>query len=565
MSEVDDITVKEDLLPPLPEGVANVKPFIKYSTDYVGTTYDEDNLPACADNTRNDACCAPGACPRIVDEPEAESEPEPDEKDPFITFYEVGRKAIDYEFPIDDDAERLYFNPHTGAVQTENISEIGATLIGEDSGFNTDEAKKILEETRSVRIGKFHEVMDKLVNTDEDTMHNFDGDDSALALEDIDKVLITLNCDTITGIPTGTGMATIEGSVKVALVERTLPDAEGRQQKVASVHFSTGTGEATVSYAEAFNVDASSQNFALCSCCSIGPLYEKKGDVSSHASYNMHYSASTTRCEQYVVLPVADTIVDAHAMRAVAGHMTAAASSSASKEPVPEEPKPCCPPLCGACCSCQICSCQMCKDFFFNRNFRCRSWCWDELLRCYGVKYSDAIIFEGNDSYAIGKGGLSDAVKATKTVDEDVKWTVSKSKNDEIFVVMHYRHLLNNSISKLTMKATVNPGQDATAIYKQCQQFVSLVAKSRTLFGTDTRGFMYYQPKFVLGAPSSSYRELYHTPEERLVAKTKHDEREAAALGNPVLKVALKAARVLNDVAPDFVKEAVCWCLPNFE
>lgn len=496
------------IAPKTAEGVADIGVFMKphdemrmYPGDYV-----------------NEGCCDPGPCP--PSEPPIEFKPKPP-LNPYEVFYEAGRTAIDFALPEDDDNLRQYFNPSTGAVQPENISNVGYVSINDKSDFSTnEEGKAALEQARSARIGEFHNVMDTIVSTSEDTMHNYEGDESALLLDSDDRILTTLDCTEISGIPTGTSMANIVGSIKVAVVERARPDGTFTH----AVHFSTGNGTYKVTYDEDFAFNMDSKSWDACACwglCGKGPnnrgCLPCGGDVEASASYYMDYVADVTRNEQYVVLPIPDTVIDVHAWREAVGSLRATSSAGGFADSK-KESEPCCK----QCCSCDCCKCDCCKCDFKNCNLY--RWAFPECcFRCYQADATERIMYHGTDNFEMGHR-LGDDVYATKTINDNYKWDIYKTKTDDISITMHYVHLLDGEVKCCHMKVRTELGEDTDLVYKNAQKFVSMIAKHRTRvdppktfrFGVPVpMQYSPYKATNPFAALASTSRPLFYTENDR--------------------------------------------------
>lgn len=467
---------------------------------------------------RNEGCCDPGPCPPDGDDV-VEFAPKPPPLDPYEVFYESGRTAIDFSLPEDNDNLYQYFNPSTGAVQTENISNVGFVSINEKSDFfNNDAGKAALEEARGTRISEFHNVMDTIVSTSEDTMHNYDGEDSALLLEDGDRILTVVDCTEITGVPTGTNMANIVGSIKVGIVERANPDGSFGHH----VHFSIGKGTYDVTYDEdfSFNMDSKSWDCAACwGICGKGPnkrgCLPFGGDAAADASYYMDYVADVTRSEQYVVLPIADTVLSAHTWREAIGSLRATSSADGYAA---AEKGSCCKNCCqGFSCSC--CSWACCSCCWFN--LKLYRYCFPECcFRCYQAEATERIMYHGVDSFELGHR-LGDDVSATKTINDNYKWQIYKTKTDEISVTMHYVHVLDGQVKTCNMKLRTELGEDTDLVYKSAQKFVSMISKYRTKMAPPRTccGLYTYTPghTFSIVPPTKTYRPLFYTEADRKI------------------------------------------------
>ena len=127
--------------PKVAEGVTDIGAYLKPA----------DEMRMYPGDYRNESCCTPGPCPgEEADVVEYKTKPP---LNPYEVFYEAGRTAIDFALPEDDDNLRQYFNPSTGAVQPENISNVGFVSINEKSDFyNNEEGQAALEEARAAHL-----------------------------------------------------------------------------------------------------------------------------------------------------------------------------------------------------------------------------------------------------------------------------------------------------------------------------------------------------------------------------------------------------------------------------
>jgi hypothetical protein len=166
-------------------------------------------------------------------------------------------------------------------------------------------------------------------------------------------------------------------------------------------------------------------------------------------------------------------VIDVHAWREAVGSLRATSSAGGFADSK-KESEPCCK----QCCSCDFCKCDCCKCDIKNCNLY--RWAFPECcFRCYQADATERIMYHGTDEFEMGHR-LGDDVYATKTINDNYKWNIYKTKKDDISITMHYVHLLDGEVKCCHMKVRTEIGEDTDLVYKNAQKFVSMIAKHRT-------------------------------------------------------------------------------------
>jgi hypothetical protein len=124
---------------------------------------------------------------------------------------------------------------------------------------------------------------------------------------------------------------------------------------------------------------------------------------------------------------------------------------------------------------------------------------------CYDIttegSRKDNITYTAIATHEIGES-LNSNTKNTNEVN-DVTWTLEKSGQDDVLVIIHYQSLINNSVRTCRMKLSTNPNDDnsSTNALFEAKKFASLVNSKRVKFDHASGNFSASKSEKFLSKP----------------------------------------------------------------
>lgn len=175
---------------------------------------------------------------------------------------------------------------------------------------------------RSVRISTFEKSADARQSAP------YDGyDDIDVALRRGEKILVSLDCSEISGLPSTTADDVFTGAIKVSVVEET-------ETKAVRVFFTVLEGSVELSVKENFY---DSDSFYECICCCIPVSLDFIGHTV-YSKSDMKYTRNVLRTAQFCTLPANPCVLDAMCYRSTKDEFSA--TSRLMNVPTPPG-KPC--------------------------------------------------------------------------------------------------------------------------------------------------------------------------------------------------------------------------------
>lgn len=350
---------------------------------------------------------------------------------------------------------------------------------------------------RVVRVQAFEDAAKKRVFP----VADFDDLEDCLMRDE--TIVATLDCSFISGVPTTTEESVISGSIKVSIVEST---SDGYR-----LLFSVADGWKEVSIFEEFK---EMDSVSTCACC----LYQVRNDnaqvKSQSSSATLKYSTKRAFNAQFATLPVNQCLVDSFCYRSAVDEFYALTESDAA----------------GGTCSDIASCCLILWDILKGCACTCEK---GESSKCCGpstISDVKTVRFEAKQ----GKN-LNEELEAfipfndqpTNEVD-GLTWSITASNQDYVYVLIHYRSLLN--MSYRTCKLRLSQAKTPVENYKLAKKFVSILCSERSArdnnFFTNqgAMSFGVYSRHMFRGGEKLTAEELAEKKrQEELAAKGEHN------------------------------------------
>lgn len=344
---------------------------------------------------------------------------------------------------------KLSYFAEDGTSIYENINPIATFELQADNAGDTN--KKLYDvpvddlEARALRIEAFEAVAKRK------TM-KYDGfDDFDPILIDDESIIATIDCAEISGIPASTSNSLIRGFVKVSLVKS---NDDGYR-----LFFSVAEGSIEISVAEEFKENQKSTGFICCFMHLASPKTGKNFGLSEiKSSMRMDYNSSKLFTAQFCSLPLAPCLIDSMCYRSSANEFHAQAAEEGGGGG-----NSCDWNCCNVQCTCLVCKCGTCPV-------------------CCGFDSSSAsksIKFHAHERFQMGgdKSRFPPIVNSQTEEMDGVEWTINSRNEDNVYIVIHYRSLLDGN-SK-TCKMRLVKSDDSAEAYLNARTFVSLLGSCR--------------------------------------------------------------------------------------
>lgn len=396
----------------------------------------------------------------------------------------VHNKNVSFKVPNEDEGKKVeyYHVDILKAPKVDQINEIGkteciaintsvVTAIGAKSETVVTPLEDKPQDNPAARVARIQEFEDS-AKARISPADNFDKlDDCMLQGE---KVIASLNCSLVSGLPNTTADSVVSGHIKVSLVGSSAADGGYR------LLFSVADGWKELSLSENFT---DLQSNWTCICCYFPIEFDSFKKKSSTAT--LKYATKRSLNTQFMTLPVKLCVVDSTCYRSAADEFYAAHTSGANNESTGNN-----------CCADCYASCLIC----------CNSCCGESKssICCGYTSYTDTkeIKFEAFQSKKMNEELEAFPPIANKpTVGVDgLSWTICASNQDYVYVVIHYRSLLDASYRtcKLRVAQTESPAQS----YNVAKKFVSVICSEKSQY--DASYFTNSNLSLKLGVPAQS-------------------------------------------------------------
>lgn len=432
----------------------------------------------------------------------------------------VNNKKVSFDIPTEGVATKAsYYNQDIlVAPKYDKLNEIGETqVVGTNTIVNgskvtvvdLEDKPKDNPEARASRVREFEEAANRRVSPASD-FDNFD--DCLLPGE---KVVCSLKCSLISGLPSTTDDFVISGSIKVSLVTSTATNGGYR------LLFSVADGWKEISVFEEF---MEMETIGSCVCC----FYNIEKDKAVLSTSNLKYSTKRTFNTQFATLPVKMCVVDSTCYRSTADEFYALSKSEAQAES-------------GgifACCLNCYASCMECCA-----KGECCKCCQGESSNsvcCGPITSKDTKIIKFEASQSKNLNEEEEAFppiigQATSDVD-GISWKVSSSNQDYVYVLIHYRSLLD--MSYRTCKFRVSQTESPAESFKVAKKFVSTICSEKSQYDSS------FFDKSNLSLKLGPYQRVMFRGEENLTPEglelARREQELAFSGGNVFLYKTLK-------------------------
>lgn len=349
---------------------------------------------------------------------------------------------------VDSEAKGTYFGKDgdRDASRINVIGDLTAVSINvNSSGADAMELPVDDKEARIARVELFEQALEKEWGGERPG-----GDVSSILMDD-ERVLMSLPCSEISGLPSTTApFSFVSGRISVALVES--PTSGFR------LLFTVSEGSRDITVREHFEEMADQNSCVLC-FSNIGKCACCHGFGSS-ASFE--YSALEVQLDQFFTLPLHCSLVDSSCYQSSQNEFSVAGSKNDS-----QHYGDCCPP-------CPVC-CPPCPTFPV-----CCA-----LVQQWAYR---AIHFTAHEEHKLGSihNNDKDRVLEEQTSIEDGKglnFTMSRRSLTEGYVVIHYRNLLDKATHTCKMRVDL-PNKES---FQESKRFVSLLTGLRDKFAVSTK------------------------------------------------------------------------------
>ena len=275
------------------------------------------------------------------------------------------------------------------------------------------------------------------------------------------EIVQILKCSEIIGMPTTTYDTRITGSIEVAMIESVGEDM--------ALHFSVVEGFSEIKIKESF-VNYLLKGSAMFCCCADAFGLNADG-------YNISYQATNESLNQFYILPIKQTVFDAMTYRTTAKVATAStANASIFKQELSYDCfKNCCIDCCSCKCMkcCECCSCSCCPSC-------CSLSCctFSGCMKAMSDEKGKTVEFSAYERRALGVDPIES--KSIERNLEGAVWTLEKLGEDSIFIIIHYKSILDNEVHTIRLK--LRNQKDANVTFEQAKRFIAMISSQRGSF-----------------------------------------------------------------------------------
>lgn len=381
----------------------------------------------------------------------------------------INNKKVSFDIPPKTEAEKItYYNSDVmTAPKYDKINEVGELVIraqntsvvsGKTTIVDLDDDQKPQDnpEARIARIKEFEEAANKRIGPAND----FDNFNECLIQGE--KIVCTLNCSLVSGLPNVTEDSVIAGNIKVSLV------GSGVAGEGYRLLFSVADGWKDLTVYEEFE---QTESIWSCTCC----FYKIEDDMAQSkkmaSSATLKYATKRQLNTQFATLPVKLCVVDSTCYRSTADEFYAVSKSEAEGKD-----QTICETIAE---NCMIC-------FSACSNISCCGGSGESApCLCCGSstsKDTKTLKFEAQQNRKLNdEAEAFPPIIGEKAPEIDgLTWTISASNQDYVYVLVHYRSLLDMSYRtcKLKVAQTESPAES----YKIAKKFVSIICSEKSQY-----------------------------------------------------------------------------------
>lgn len=305
------------------------------------------------------------------------------------------------------------------------------------------------------------------------------------------QIVCTLDCTDVIGIPSTTDEVVFRGEITVSLIK----SKEGGSR----LFFHVSECSYMSSYRERFN---EYEKAVSCVCCFI-PC--EMGSNKASSSARMEYRSKKLYNSQFFTLPIRPCLVDSVCFRSSVNDFQAATTSANTGVDEKEGCPDCCTLVCSCCKACD-CKLPMCCG----------------MTSVEGERHA---YFSLREYFMMGQ----QPAKLDHVVDQPTEeiagttWTINAANDDNVYVVLHYRSLLDNENHECKMRLA--KGDAPNVAFRNAKKFVSHLGFDRNKDRWD----------YFHNRPTTSF-SAFDTADNELVANS-HLGRTAVAAGAAVTGV----------------------------
>lgn len=362
-------------------------------------------------------------------------------------------KEVTYDLmPDENDFSYFKENPEGQRIPLpEHINEIGTLECLAINNLENKNSKPIYDvpiDDRDARIERV-KVFEDSFKASSSNHDDFDAFEPVLREEE--SILCTLNCSEIAGFPSTTHNVVVKGLIKCAIVRH---ETDGLR-----LLFSIAEGSKTIKVDEKF---FEAQTVSSCICCCVSVTMSNGSNLNNTISsgMDMAYAAGSYFGTQFSTMPVSPTIVDSVCYRLSVNEREAhTADSGAGSSGKPEG-------------CCKACDC----------NFDCKCPCECTMPVCCGFSNASGaktIHFHAEEVVRVLPDEPdNEPIVDQKTISKSgVQWKVNAQREDDVYVTVHYRSLMDNRNHSCHMRLVKT--KEPTKDYDNAKVFVSILGHQR--------------------------------------------------------------------------------------
>jgi len=380
----------------------------------------------------------------------------------------INNNKVTFDIPPKTEAMKVtYYNSDImKAPKYDQINALGTTDIVAENTLVVGAKKTVSQledkpqdnsEARIARVKEFEEAANRRISPAND----FDNFNECLIQGE--KIICSLNCSLVSGLPNVTEDCVIAGTIKVSLV------GSGVAGEGYRLLFSVADGWKELSVFEEF---IQTESIWSCTCC----FYKIENDMAQTklmaSSATLKYSTKRSLNAQFTTLPVKLCVVDSSTYRSAADEFYAVSQSGAvgKSQTICETIAEYCTICFAACCNAPCCEC-------------CGG--GGESGLCCGSSTSNdlkMVKFEAKQSKNLNDetDAFPPIIGESAPEIDGLTFTVSASNQDYVYVLIHYRSLLD--MSYRTCKLKVAQTESPSESYKIAKKFVSIICSEKSQY-----------------------------------------------------------------------------------
>jgi hypothetical protein len=389
------------------------------------------------------------------------------------------RHKANYDYSPLPDPTEFYFDEE-GTRHVTQLDKAGKVALGTTSS-DPDNSMFVMPDddatSRETRIKRFEDAAKSRIRPTDGDLEM-----GPVLLED-EEIVVQLDCTDIIGIPSTTDDVVYRGDITVSLIK----SKEGGSR----IFFTVAECSYMSSYKERFD---EYEKAVSCVCCFV-PF--DMGSNKAASSARMEYKSTKLYNSQFFTLPLRPCIVDSSCFRSSVNDFQAT-STGANSGVDAKEAQGCCGE--GGCCkACGDCPLPLCCG----------------MTSVEGERHA---YFALREYFLMGQQSATlDHVVEMPTEEVDgTRWSISAANDDNIYVVMHYRSLIDNSNHECKMRLA--KGDPPNVSFQKARKFVSHLGWDRNNDRWD----------YFHNRPASSF-PFFDTGDNELVANSHLGRAQVAA------------------------------------